>query len=417
MQESFFRDVTGKALRSGPPPRAAIGTSRGYNANLALGECVSPYWGVLRSKPCRRERGEPSTSDAKNRRQKVAPGSKFVACWLILIGGCLSVAAPQNERAQTDSRPHKTASDADFSFDHVPRGLEPQRPVPQRNPLTEVKVELGRALFFDTILSANRDLSCATCHEPQHGFAQARALPVGHNGQVGRRNAPTLLNRAYGKAFFWDGRAATLEEQALRPIESEQELAAGVDEVVRRLHDSPQHRRQFEAAFEDGVTAENLARAIASFERTLLAGDSPVDRFRAADFSALTESERQGLWLFESRGHCWRCHSGPNFSDEKFHNTGVSWGKMPADLGRYEITGVDEDRGRFKTPTLRGVALTAPYMHDGSIATLEEVVDFYNRGGGKNPHLDPLARPLELTPDEVSHLVAFLRALSRSAED
>ncbi len=298
-----------------------------------------------------------------------------------------------------------------------PAGLPPILPVPGENPLSKAKIELGRRLFFDTLLSTSRDISCATCHEPEHGFAQTRRLPVGHAGQIGRRNAPSLLNRAYGEAFFWDGRAATLEQQALEPIKSPRELATGVPVVLERLGDDPEYRQQFDAAFGDGITAENLARAIASYERTLLAGDSPVDRFQAAKFSALAESERQGLWLFESRGRCWKCHSGPNFSDEGFHNTGVSWGKQPTDLGRFEITGDDRDRGRFKTPTLRGVALTAPYMHDGSVATLRDVVEFYNRGGVKNPSLDPHVESLELSDKQISHLVAFLEALSRKAQD
>jgi cytochrome c peroxidase len=221
-----------------------------------------------------------------------------------------------------------------------------------------------------------------------------------------------LLNRAYGTSFFWDGRESTLEGQALRPIEDPAEMGSTLAAVLGRLRADSTYKVQFEAAFSDGVTAANLGRALASFERVLLRGDSAVDRFRRqGNTQALTQSERHGLWLYESKGRCWRCHSGANFTDETYHNTGVSWGKVPADLGRYAVTKKEADRGRFKTPTLRGVALTEPYMHDGSLATLEDVVEFYNRGGGANPNLDSALAPLNLSKDEVRDLVAFLKAL------
>jgi cytochrome c peroxidase len=293
----------------------------------------------------------------------------------------------------------------------VPLGLPP-RVVPPDNPLTEARVQLGRRLFFDPILSADRTVACASCHRPERGFSSGEARPRGVQGRQGRRRAPTLLNRAYGTAFFWDGRSTNLEEQALRPIEDPDEMGARLPEVVQRLRDHPGYKARFAEAFPDGVTAANLGRALAGFERVLLRGDSPVDRFvLRAEADALTQPERQGLWLYESKGRCWRCHSGPNYTDEQFHNTGVGWGKEPPDLGRFAVTGRDGDRGKFKTPTLRGAALTAPYMHDGSLRTLEEVVDFYNRGGGANPNRDPVLEPLGLSPDEVRALVAFLKAL------
>jgi cytochrome c peroxidase len=300
---------------------------------------------------------------------------------------------------------------ARLALDDIPLGLPP-RAVPPDNPLTEARVQLGRRLFFDPSLSADGTVACASCHQPQRGFSSGEARPRGVHGRRGPRRAPTLFNRAYGTAFFWDGRAATLEEQALRPIEDPDEMGAKLPEVVRRLRAHAGYKARFEAAFADGVTAANLGRALAGFERILLRGGSPVDRFvLRAEADALTPPQRQGLWLYESKGRCWRCHSGPNYTDEQYHNTGVSWGKQPLDLGRFAVTRRDADRGRFKTPTLRGVALTAPYMHDGSIATLEEVVDFYNRGGGANPNRDPALQPLGLSPDEVRDLVAFLKAL------
>src|SRR5262245_36922028 len=293
-------------------------------------------------------------------------------------------------------------------IDHIPLGLGP-RPATD-NPLTPGRVALGRSLFFDPILSADRSVACATCHRPDHGFASPDARPRGVVGREVNRRAPTLFNRAYGTAFFWDGRAATLEEQALQPIANPNEMASSVDEAVRRLKADKGYARKFAAAFEDGVTAANLGRAIASFERVLLRGDSPIDRFRQkGDRTAPTAAELHGLWLYESKGQCWRCHSGSNFTDESYHNTGVTWGKD--DLGRFAVTKKDADRGKYKTPTLRAVKLTAPYMHDGSVKTLEEVVEFYNRGAGPNPHLDPAIRPLNLSKEEMADLVAFLKAL------
>jgi cytochrome c peroxidase len=190
------------------------------------------------------------------------------------------------------------------------------------------------------------------------------------------------------------------------------EMGGSIEGAVQRLRAQQEYPDFFRSAFADGVTADNLAKSLASFERVLLSGNSRVDRFRSGEVRALSDSERHGLWLYESRGGCWRCHSGPNFSDESFHNTGVSWGQAPIELGRFTITGKVSDRGRFKTPTLRNVALTAPYMHDGSVATLEDVVDFYNRGGGKNPHLDAIIAPLGLSAEEKKDLVAFLKALT-----
>jgi cytochrome c peroxidase len=297
----------------------------------------------------------------------------------------------------------------DLSVEAVPLGLE-ARPASPDNPLTPARVALGRKLFFDPILSGDRTVACASCHRPDHGFASPDARPVGVGGRRGTRRAPSLLNRAYGTTFFWDGRAGSLEEQALEPIANPDEMGSTVADAVARLKADAGYREQFAAAFDDGVTAANLGKAIASFERVLLRGDSPVDKFRQrGERGALTRGELHGLWLYESKGQCWQCHGGKNFTDEGFHNTGVGWGG--ADLGRFAVTKGEADRGKYKTPTLRGVKLTAPYMHDGSLKTLEEVVEFYNQGGGANPHLDPVVRPLKLSKEELADLVAFLKAL------
>jgi cytochrome c peroxidase len=299
---------------------------------------------------------------------------------------------------------------AHLSLDQIPLGLS-ERSIPTDNPLTDRGVELGRRLFFDPILSADRTIACSSCHRPDHGFASA-GRPVGIRGRQLSRRAPTLLNRAFGKSFFWDGRADSLEHQALLPIVDPDEMGSSLAELLRRLRADKGYKALFEAGFPDGVTAANVGKALASFERVLLRGASRVDRFRTnGEHGGLSVPERHGLWLFESKAHCWRCHGGANFTDESYHNTGVSSGNQPLDPGRYAVTKKDEDRGKFKTPTLRGVALTGPYMHDGTLNTLEDVVGFYNRGGTANPNLDKLLAPLELTDDEMHDLVAFLKAL------
>ncbi|MBI1914885.1 MAG: c-type cytochrome [Planctomycetes bacterium] len=300
---------------------------------------------------------------------------------------------------------------AKLSLADIPLGLG-ERPVPKDSPLTEARVRLGRKLFFDPVLSADGTVACATCHAPEHGFAGPGGRPRGIRGRQTSRKAPSLFNRAYGSAFFWDGRAAALEEQALRPIADPDEMGSTVEGAVTRLKDRKDYRALFAAAFDDGVTAANLAKALASFERVLLRGDSRVDRFRRkGEHDALTAPERHGLWLYESKARCWKCHGGANFTDEAYHNTGVSWGNDRPDLGRGAVTRKDADKGKFKTPTLRGVALTGPYMHDGSLKTLEDVIEFYNRGGSANANLDPALQPLGLSKDEVKALVAFLKAL------
>lgn len=277
---------------------------------------------------------------------------------------------------------------------------------------TSDQARLGRKLFFDARLSRDGTLSCASCHDPSHGFASPDPRAIGVAGRTGERHAPALVNRGFGKAFFWDGREATLESQALRPVENPLELDLSLAEMLTRLEADGEYKSLFEKTFPDGLTTENVARAIAEFERLIVIADSPVDRFLAGEVERLSESARQGLWLFESKAGCWKCHSGPNFTDEAYHNTGVNWGKTPLDAGRQAVTKSEEDRGRFKTPTLRGIARSAPYMHDGGLASLADVVEFYNQGGVKNPRLDPVIKPLGLSSSDKEHLVAFLEAVS-----
>ncbi len=298
-----------------------------------------------------------------------------------------------------------------------PQGFERWPDPPADNLLTLEKAQLGRRLFFDPVLSRDGSISCASCHLPEHGLASPDPVAIGIGGQRGKRNSPSLYNVAWGRSFFWDGRAATLEEQALAPIVSPLELGSDLPTVIGKLQRHEEYPRLFSAAFPaegEAVTEQNLARALASFQRTLVRAGSEVDRFHAAEYEALSPAARQGLWIFESRGFCWQCHSGPNFSDEAFHNTGVGFGREGRDLGRFEVTADPLHRHQFKTPSLRGVAETAPYMHDGSVATLEEVVEFYSRGGAPgDPGLDPQLRPLHLTEVEKANLVEYLKALSK----
>ena len=292
----------------------------------------------------------------------------------------------------------------------VPLGLDAIITVPDDNPLTPEKVALGRDLFTDRILSLDRTRSCASCHRPDHAFADTARISSGVRGRHVARNAPTLLNRGYGKAFFWDGRAATLEDGVLLPIDNPDELALPLADLVTRLRASTRYRALFRRAFPAReITRSTVGQALASYVRTLRSGDTPADRYVAGDTTALSAAQRRGRALFLGKGNCADCHSGPTFSDERFHNTGVAAGTT--DEGRHVITRDSADRGRFKTPTLREIVRTAPYMHDGSIPTLERVVDFYDGGGRANPNLDQEIHPLRLSAAEKSDLIAFLRAL------
>jgi cytochrome c peroxidase len=294
----------------------------------------------------------------------------------------------------------------------VPLGLDLYVPAPAENPITPETLALGRRLFFDRRLSRDGRTSCSTCHQPSRAFSDGRPLPIGVHGRAGRRNAPSLLNRAYGQRFFWDGRAATLEDQVGMALAGRTDLDLPATDAAARIANDRNYVAEFRAAFAEAVSARDLVRALATFVRGQLSGGSAFDRFSAGDRSALSARARLGFDLFSGKANCWRCHAGPLLTDERFHNTGVSWGRDP---GRFEFTRHPEDRGRFKTPSLRNVAITAPYMHDGSITSLESVIEFYDRGGQANPNLDAQIRPLRLSPEERQALVAYLKSLTGSA--
>ena len=291
-------------------------------------------------------------------------------------------------------------------------GLDLYRPVPEDNPLTAAKMALGRRLFHERRLSRTGSLSCASCHDPRRAFTDGRQLAHGVDGRVGARNVPTLVNAAWSASFFWDGRAATLEQQALQPVLNPRELGTTPDRVLALVR-SPEYRPAFVVAFASEPTIFDLGRALASYVRTIEAGDTPYDRYLAGDHGALRAAAQRGLVLFNGKARCNACHAGALLTDGQFHNTGVAWrtGEL-TDEGRARVTHRPADRGAFKTPTLREVARTAPYMHDGSLSTLQAVVEFYERGGVPNPGLDGRIRPLHLSAVEKSDLVALLQSLS-----
>lgn len=289
-----------------------------------------------------------------------------------------------------------------------PLGL-PEVPVPADNPQTEAKISLGKQLYFDPRLSNDMTVSCATCHDPAKGFSNGDQFATGFKGQKGGRNSPTVINAAYQSLQFWDGRAKTLEDQALGPVQNPIEMSMTLGDVIDRLNKVEGYRKQFQSVFGTDVTEQNLAKAIAAYERTIISGNAPYDKYQAGDKSALSPAAIRGLELFNGKAHCSACHAGPNFTDNGFHNLGIGMEKPKPDDGRAAISKLAGDTGSFKTPTVREIARTGPYMHDGSLKTLEEVVQHYNKGGFANPYLDEEIFALKLTDAEVADLVTFMK--------
>ncbi len=289
-------------------------------------------------------------------------------------------------------------------------------PIPPTNLNYHAKVTLGTQLYFDGRLSKNDQISCAFCHNPFAGFADPRqtSIGVGNVGQgIGGRQAPTVFNAAFNPLQFWDGRAGSLEEQAIGPIQNPIEMGETHENVVRKLRKVKGYRQQFLDVFGTDVSLQGIAEAIAAYERTVISTNSAFDKYVLGDTKAMEAGAVRGLKVFKGKARCILCHNGPNFTDNQFHNLGVPQvGPMKEDLGRYYVTQRERDKGAFKTPTLRSIEHTAPYMHDGVFKTLEEVVDFLNAGGGVNPNLSPMMKPLGLTEEERKDLVAFLKALT-----
>jgi cytochrome c peroxidase len=291
----------------------------------------------------------------------------------------------------------------------------PQMQDPPDNPTTPAKVELGHALFFDPRLSGNGTVSCATCHNPALGWSDGLRTGIGINGTVLNRGTPTIVNTGFNTQFMWDGRKKSLEDQALGPMEATAEMSTDIDAAIRMLRSSSAYRRMFSQAFPgESIDTATLAKALAAFERSVVSKDSPFDRWLDGDRDAISMQEWRGYRVFvdPQRGNCAVCHSGGNFTDNGFHNLGIAKTEATRDDGRYHVRPIRSMRGAFKTPTLRDVATTPPYFHDGSAATLMDVVEHYNRGGDDRSNISPEIRPLNLSQQEKEDLVAFMQALS-----
>lgn len=345
----------------------------------------------------------------------------IVVCVLALAAVLISC----SQKPVSVSRPAATPIGTPIQI-VAPLGL-PAVPIPADNPPTAETVALGRSLYYDTALSVDNTVSCASCHDPKSGFSDGKQFSDGVRGQKGNRNSPTVFNAAYFTTQFWDGRVPSLEKQAEGPVENPVEMAHTLKGVEKRLMADPTYRAEFKKAFgADVITYEMVEKAIASFERTVVSGNSPFDRYMyGGDKKALSASAKRGFEVFRNpkKGNCAVCHTVEEkyalFTDNEFHNLGVGvklgiTGETElTDLGRFKVTNVETDKGAFKTPSLRNIALTAPYMHDGSHKNLKEVIDFYVGGGNSNAYRDKEIHPLDfLTGQELADLQEFLKSLT-----
>jgi cytochrome c peroxidase len=286
-------------------------------------------------------------------------------------------------------------------------------PAPANNAPNADRIELGRALFFDPRLSGSNWISCATCHNPALGWSDGLPTAIGHGFKILGRKTPTVLNTAYNPLQMWDGRKTSLEDQALGPIQSPGEMNLPIEDLVKKINSIAGYRPLFDKAYAgEGISPETIAKAIASYERTIVSTESPFDRWRKGDEQAVGASVKRGFEIFQTKGRCTLCHQGYNLTDNGFHNIGVKSTGTEDDVGRFAHRKVKVNKGAFKTPTLRDVELTAPYMHNGTYRTLADVVDHYDRGGEVKDNLDPNMQPLGLTAQEKSDLVDFLKSLT-----
>ena len=322
----------------------------------------------------------------------------------------------------------KPELDEEVIADFQDIGVLPKIIFPENNPYSEAKKELGKMLFFDPRLSKSKQISCASCHDPELAWGDGRTISYGHNRQTGKRNSPSLLNIGYHSVFFWDGRAASLENQALGPITDPVEMAATETISIKNIKKIKGYKPYFREAFGDEkITIERILKAIATYERTITSKKSKFDSFIEGKSDIFTDEEVIGLHLFRTKARCINCHNTPLFSNQKFHNVGLSYyGRTFEDLGKYNITHKKEDVGKFKTPSLREIGRTAPYMHNGLMPNLEGIIEMYNAGmprvkpkeNQKNdslfPITDPLLKKLNLTKKEQNALKAFLLTLSSS---
>jgi cytochrome c peroxidase len=339
----------------------------------------------------------------RKRFRHLSSAAGLAAAFALLVLHFVATAAATDQRAVA-------------RLERPPLGL-PSVPFPPDNPPTPAKIRLGRKLFPDGRLSSSGDLSCAACHQPEQGFtSNDTRTAVGNHGKILQRNSPSLFNVAFAAPFFHDGRQPELDLQPLETLVDPDEMAfPSLAAVVARVRSLPEYETLFEEAFDGPPSAERIGRALGSYLRTLLSANSPFDRwYLGGETDAVTPAAKRGFFLFFGDAGCAGCHritqAAALFTDHDFHDTGV--GRAGGDLGRYEVTHDPAHRWQFKTPSLRNVALTGPYMHDGSLATLGEVVDFYNRGGSPHESLDPRIQLLGLTERERADLVEFLQSLT-----
>jgi cytochrome c peroxidase len=330
----------------------------------------------------------------------------------IALASLLGVSATASWAA--DTRSAGAYAPAPTAADHAWR--LPAVPMPKENVSTPARVELGKSLFFDPRMSGNGAMSCASCHNPSLGWSDGLKTAVGWGGQVLGRATPTVTNTAFNTQFMWDGRKKSLEDQALGPMKTPQEMNTDFTASLARLRSVPGYVTMFEKAYpNEGITEETIAKAIAAFERTVVSNDSAFDRWLAGDKKALTMSQWRGFKVFAdaNKGNCAACHSGANFTDNGYHNIGiVPAAGDAADPGRFAIRKVASMKGAFKTPTLRDIELTGPYFHDGSATTLRDVVDHYVKGGIDHSNLSTSMKPLDLSEQDKQDLVAFMQSLT-----
>lgn len=310
-----------------------------------------------------------------------------------------------------------------FSHTSTPRSITPPAglppiPWPEDNLYTPEKAELGKLLYFDKRLSSDQTIACASCHNLPCAYGDCKSIAVGIDQAKGSRHSQSIINSAYFSIYFWDGRARSLEEQCIGPLANTKEMTTTPDsheahkQCIQRVSEIPGYKPLFKKAFgTDEITLDRIAKAISTFERTILSGNSPYDKYILGDRSALTDEQIYGMKLFKKLG-CVNCHGGYNFTDYRFQNIGIGMDSPNPDLGRYLITHEPRDYGAFKAPSLREVEHTGPYMHDGSLKTLEEVIDYYDKGGIPNKNLHTLMRPLNLSPEDKKALISFLKGLS-----
>ena len=396
----------GDGARRAPAPPAAAGVAEEPGAEAGAGDESADAADDPTTRAAGRPRvpTRPTLSEAEYRRQA------------------------EELRARYSGPPETWPAPAlDPGIEHRELAPLPEPTFPKENPYTKAKAELGQHLFFEPRLSGSGQIACASCHEPELGWADGRAVSFGHGRQPTRRNAPSVFTAAFGQSFFWDGRAKTLEEQAAEPILNDGEMNAEPAAVVARLKKVPEYRKRFKEAFgSDEITMGRVGQAIATFERAVARAGrfSAFDRFLRGDPDALSDAAVRGLHLFRTDARCLNCHNGPLLTDEQFHDVGLSYyGRALQDLGRHAVTGRAEDVGKFKTPSLRNVARTAPYMHNGLFA-LDGVLNMYNAGmptlrrkAGQQddplfPTKSPLLKPLGLNRQDHADLTAFLESLT-----